>query len=158
MIKEIGQVIDIEEQWLLVETAIKSTCNSCAAKSNCGTSTIAQAFSSKTVINKVKNTLKAKVGDSVEIGIPEASLLQGSFYLYLLPLFVAIISASITQLWLVRFVEIQEFHVILATFLGGYLGFLFSKNLLSKSDVDKYQPVLIGIYDGEIVKALVDLE
>jgi len=157
MIKEIGQVVDIEEQWLLVETAIKSTCNSCAAKSNCGTSTIAQAFSSKSVVNKVKNTLNAKVGDSVEIGIPEASLLQGSFYLYLLPLFVAIFSASITQLWLVRFIEIQELHVIAATFLGGYLGFLISKKLLSKSDVDKYQPVLIGIYDGKIVKALVDL-
>lgn len=158
MIKEIGQVVGIEEQWLLVETAIKSTCNSCAAKSNCGTSTIAQAFSSKSVVNKVKNTLNAKVGDSVEIGIPEASLLQGSFYLYLLPLFVAIFSASITQLWLVRFIEIQEIHVILATFLGGYLGFLISKKLLSRSDVDKYQPVLIGIYDGKIVKALVDLE
>ncbi|MBU2919244.1 SoxR reducing system RseC family protein [Psychrosphaera sp. F3M07] len=158
MIKEIGQVIAIEEDFLLVETAIKSTCNTCAAKSNCGTSTIAQAFSNKSVVNKVKNILNAKVGESVEIGIPEASLLQGSFYLYMLPLLSAIFLACTAQFWLSRFIEIQEIHVILATFLGGYIGFLLSRYLLNKSDVDKYQPVLIRIYNGEIINSVIELD
>ncbi|MFT6528476.1 MAG: sigma-E factor negative regulatory protein RseC [Psychrosphaera sp.] len=158
MIKEIGQVIAIEEDCLLVETAIKSTCNTCAAKSNCGTSTIAQAFSNKSVVNKVKNTLNAKVGESVEIGIPEASLLQGSFYLYMLPLLSAIFLACIAQFWLSLFIEIQEIHVILATFLGGYIGFSLSRYLLNKSDVDKYQPVLIRIYNGEIINSVIELD
>ncbi len=158
MIKEIGQVIDIQDGWLFVETAIKSTCNTCSAKSNCGTSTVAQAFSNKSVVNKVKNTLDVKIGDSVEIGIPESSLLQGSFYLYLLPLIVAIVFAISTQFWLSRFIDVQEGHVILATFLGGYTGFWFAKSALGKSDVDKYQPVLIRVYNGDTVKAVVELE
>jgi len=158
MIKEIGRVVDIQDGWLFVETAIKSTCNACAAKSNCGTSTVAKAFSSKSVVNKVKNTLNAKIDESVEIGIPESSLLQGSFYLYLMPLLIAIFSAIATQLLGPQFLEITEGHVILATFLGGFLGFLLAKKLLNNSDVDKFQAVLIRIYDGKMVKAVIELD
>ena len=145
MIKETGSVVNIKNGMLWVETTVTSSCNACAAKSNCGTSAIAKAFSDKSVINEVHNTLKAKVGDKVEIGIPEESILFGSFYLYLLPLIIAISFAALTQLWLIRFISITEAHVILATFLGGTLGFFMAKYMINKSDQEKYQVQLLKI-------------
>ena len=157
MIKETGTVVDIKNNMLWVETTVTSSCNACAAKSNCGTSAIAKAFSDKSVINEVRNKLGAKVGDRVEIGIPEESILFGSFYLYLLPLIITISFAVITQLWLVRFIPITEVHVILATFIGGGFGFRIAKHLINKSDQNKYQVQLLKILpdtDSITIKAL----
>ena len=80
MIKELGRVIIVDGEFAWVETSVKSSCSSCAAKSNCGTSAIAEAVAGKTVVNKVKNDLAVEVGDWVEIGIEEDTLLAGAFY------------------------------------------------------------------------------
>ena len=145
MIKETGKVVKIVDDMVWVETTVTSSCNACAAKSNCGTSAIAKAFSDKSVINEVENTLAAKLDDTVEIGIPEESVLLGSFYLYLLPLISAILAAIATQFWLSRFIQISEGSVIFATFLGGALGFLIAKQLIDRSDNDKYKVRMLAV-------------
>ncbi len=157
MIKEIGTVVQQDNQKIWVETAIKSTCKTCAAKSNCGTSAIAEAFTGKSVINEVKNTLDAKVGDQVEIGIPEESLLQGAFWIYLVPIFMALIFCLTTQYWLSMFVAVSEGVTILATFLGGFIGFKWAKYSVGNTTEDKYLPQLLAIKPEIIaIKAVQD--
>ena len=154
MIKEIGKVIDIEHDqsgdWLLVETAIKSTCSSCAAKSNCGTSTIAQAFSRKSVVNRVKNQLSANIGDTVEIGISEASLLHGSFLIYILPLVTAMLLAFVAQFSLANIIEITEPTLIFITLLGGGLGFKIANRQINKKNNEELMAKLIAILPAAI--------
>ncbi|MUH72556.1 SoxR reducing system RseC family protein [Psychrosphaera haliotis] len=145
MIKELGIVVEKDQDSIWVETAVKSTCKTCAAKSNCGTSAVAEAFAGKSVINKVANSLNAQVGDQVEIGIPEESLIQGAFWIYLTPIFSALFFCLVTQYWLTEFMEINEGLVILSTFLGGYLGFVVARKKLSSSPSDKYLPQLLSI-------------
>ena len=147
MIKETGQVVKQSEEVIWVETQVTSACTSCAAKANCGTSAIASSMSNKAIINKVANTQDAKVGDWVEIGIPESSFLQASFLLYILPLLFALAFAVISQLWLSQFIEVKEWLVILMTFIGGATGFLVSRNKISRSELEQQQPQLISVLD-----------
>ena len=150
MIKETGTVVKCDETYAWVETSIKSTCNTCAAKTNCGTSAIASAVAGKTLVNKVVNQLEAEVGDTVEIGVPEETLLSGSFYLYILPLFTAIAAALACQFWLSRFVEVGEGLVILSTFLGGALGFYFSRIKLAKEQESSLLPILLKVLPANL--------
>lgn len=137
MIKEQGVIIEVDSDFAWVETSIKSTCSSCAAKSNCGTSAVASAVAGKTVVNKVINHLQAKVGDTVEIGIEEDTLISGAFYLYIVPILSALLAAFIGQFYLSRFIDVGEPTVILITFFGGFLGFLLAKWKLNRyADVD----------------------
>jgi len=145
MIKETGKVVNIENDMLWVETTVTSSCNACAAKSNCGTSAVAKAFSDKSVINQVENTLNAQLNDTVEIGIPKESILSASFYMYILPLLLALTSAVVCQMWLSRFIVITEPHVIAATFVGGGIGFWLAKKITEGMDDKKYQPQLLKV-------------
>lgn len=150
MIKEVGEVVQIEGEDIWVKTQVTSTCNSCAAKSNCGTSSIAKAFGDKSVVNKVKNELGAEVGDQVEIGIPEHSLVQGAFLLYLLPLLAAIFFALIGQFWLSRFILVSEPLLIVLTFVGGGVGLLAARFLINRTDVEQYQVQLLRVLPAQI--------
>ena len=145
MITELGRVIKVEDGFAWVETSVKSSCSSCAAKGNCGTSAVAEAVAGKTVVNKVNNDLGAELGDQVEIGIEEDTLIYGAFYLYLVPLITAIVFALISQFWLVRFFPINEGIVILSTFVGGIMGFYFSKHKLQSVGADRSVAKLLKI-------------
>jgi len=45
MMEEIARVVDYQLGWVTVEVELKSACNHCASSENCGTTTIAKAFS-----------------------------------------------------------------------------------------------------------------
>lgn len=144
MIKEVGTVVKLEQGIAWVETKVTSTCNACAAKSNCGTSSIAKAFGDKSVINEVPNEHNANVGEQVEIGIPEESLLTGALLVYLLPLVTAVIAALVTEFWLVHFIQISEPVLILFTLLGGWLGLFIAKKQVANKE-SKYQVRMLRI-------------
>ena len=150
MIKESGEVVKVEGDVIWVKTQVTSTCNSCAAKSNCGTSSIAKVFGDKSVVNQVKNEFDAKLNDQVEIGIPEHSLVKGALLLYLLPLVSAISFALIGQFWLSRFILITEPLLIVLTFAGGGIGLLLARFLINRSDVEQYQVKLLRILPSTI--------
>lgn len=150
MIKEQGVVIDVKEQFIWVETSVKSSCSSCAAKSNCGTGAIARSVAGKTVVNVVENHLNAKNGDLVEIGIDEDTLLSGAFYLYILPLVTAMAAAFSAQFWLANIVTINEPFVILITLLGGFIGFRYARYRFAKLDESTLNAKLLKVLDSPI--------
>lgn len=150
MIKEQGVVVKLDAAFAFVETSVKSTCSSCAAKSNCGTSAVASAVAGKTVVNKVKNDLGAKVGDTVEIGIAEETILTGAFYLYILPLVTAMLAAFVTQYGLSKVIAVTEVGIIGATFIGGAIGFKYAKYKLDKGSEQELLPELLQIFPATL--------
>jgi len=150
MIRETGTVIKRDDIHIWVETSVKSTCSTCSAKSHCGTSAVASAVAGKTLVNRVENKLDAQVGDRVEIGVPEETLLSGAFFLYLFPLLLAIASALAGQFWLSRFIEVTEGIIILLTLLGGGTGFYLAKLRLAKESESGLQPKLLKVLPSDI--------
>ena len=143
MICESGYVTSIEGGWVWVETQQTSACNACNARSGCGQGLLNSVFSGKRHHVRVAAggyKGKVSVSDQVEIAIPEHVMLQGSFWVYLLPLVLMIAGAVFAQSWSQ---EVSDLH----SMVGAGLGFIVAGIILRWHSVrhqsnPKYQPVL----------------
>jgi sigma-E factor negative regulatory protein RseC len=95
--QEVAEVSYVEGEFVFLKTSNQSSCSECSSKSSCGSARLfkplveAQEF-------KIKNTLGLKVGDSVVLGLPPSTLLQGTFLVYLIPLFTLILFAVLGKI------------------------------------------------------------
>lgn len=119
MIEETARVVRIESGHAWVETERRGACGSCASRTGCGTSTLADWFGRRTVSLRVGNGIGAQVGEQVVIGLPEAVLVAGAAWLYGLPLLTLLLGAGLGAAWS------GDAHDDLATALGGLLGLWF---------------------------------
>ena len=71
---------------MLIEVLPQSACGSCDAKSACGTSLLSSLFKHRATRMQVENSVNARPGDHVVVGIDESEMVSGSVRLYLWPL------------------------------------------------------------------------
>ena len=98
MLLETGRIVAIEPQGLWVETIQRSACGSCQVQKGCGHSLLAKfgaTASSLWVLFDGRDANHYKLGDEVQIGVPEEVIAQGSLFVYMLPL-VSMIAATVT--------------------------------------------------------------
>lgn len=86
MIEEQAHVTRIDGDIAEILIEKQSACGSCSAKSGCGTSLLSNWFPRRLLTLRLKNTVDAKCGDTVVLGLNEAALQRGSLLLYALPL------------------------------------------------------------------------
>jgi sigma-E factor negative regulatory protein RseC len=118
MILESGRIASIEAEGVWVETIRRSTCGSCRAEKGCGQSLMAKwggQTSYLWVLLEGRDPADYRIGDEIQIGVPEEVVAKGSMLVYLLPLVV-----MMTVTWLTHNVFAQE----LLTTLGGLIGLL----------------------------------
>ena len=87
MLEETATVVEVIDGRLIAETESRSSCSHCSTDS-CSTSVVAKLFGIRRNRLVMENTLQAKAGDRVVIGIPDNLLVQASVMAYLLPLVV----------------------------------------------------------------------
>lgn len=116
MIEETAWVVRIDDEQAWVETQRRASCGSCASKSGCGTSALAEWFGRRTVGLQVDNPVGARIGEQVVIGVPENVLVSGAAWMYGLPLLTLLCGAGIGG-WLAG-----DAHNDLMTGFGGLLG------------------------------------
>lgn len=100
MIEESARVVAVEGALLVLEADIKTACQSCTASKGCGTSLLAHHVGRKMTRLRVNNTIHAKAGDEIIIGLSERAMLTGSLLVYLLPLFAMIMAGLMVDAWL----------------------------------------------------------
>lgn len=149
MIIEQGVITDIthnaqKEQVIAVSTAIKTTCGSCQAESNCSTSVVAKFFTPKAEAFTFTVDETVSVGQQVELGITESRLVQVSFYLYLLPIIVFVIT---TALSIELLADTAFGHELVALCVGliSTIGTFFIISGKLKADQQQSTPALIKI-------------
>ncbi len=91
MESEEGIVERILKQKAVVRIQQSSKCATCDSRDSCDVS------SDKKILIEVANDLQAKIGDLVEISMPENSLLQLSMLVYLLPIIALIAGALVGE-------------------------------------------------------------
>jgi len=96
MIEEYATVIATQEDKAVIEVTKTSSCGSCQAKGSCGTVSLANFFNFQAPRLKVENSLNAKPGDQVLVGIKENTLVTGSLLLYIVPILSMLLFAIIT--------------------------------------------------------------
>lgn len=132
MIEEVARVLSVDNDSVTVEVEKTSGCSSCNAKGACGTSSLAGFFNFKAPALTVKNTLNAKVGDSVLLALPEQTLLAGSFLLYIVPLLGMILFAGLASFFQLSDTELPQivfglFGLVFGLFLSRKLSSIFMK-------------------------------
>lgn len=132
MLEEKGTVVSIEDGLVWVQTEIKTTCGSCKAKDNCGTSSIAKAFSPKPNVISVRTDTTVHVGDTVVIGIDQDFVVLSSFYVYILPILGFMLFAFGGELLIETDSLPGELSMVVLAFFGGWLGYLLARKKLSE--------------------------
>jgi sigma-E factor negative regulatory protein RseC len=118
MVEQEARVITVEGDQLTLETETKSSCNACEVKSGCGTSVLSKWVGRKFTRFHAKNTVNARVGDQVVVGLSEAALVQGSLAIYFLPLLGMIVFALAADILVPRGSDGHDLIVAVAGFAG----------------------------------------
>ena len=92
MIIERGKVVESMDGLAVVIVNRSSACEGCGAKGACHT-----FGGGKDAKVSVENSVEAKAGDMVEIGIEEASLVTASFIVYIVPVIALLLGAGAGQ-------------------------------------------------------------
>ncbi len=90
MLTETGTVMAVEADAVWVETIRKTTCGTCSVQKGCGHGLMNRLLPGRQpLVRAVAGDLRptdCKVGDEVQISIPESVILRGSLVVYILPL------------------------------------------------------------------------
>lgn len=128
MVEQQARVIDIKGDQLELEAETYSSCNACDVKAGCGTSVLAKWVGRKFTHFSAQNTVGAKVGDQVVVGLSENALLGGSLAIYLWPLLGMIAFALSSDAVLSQDMAYRDLLIA----LSGIMGFGFSLHVCRK--------------------------
>lgn len=153
MIEETGVVVSVQGDLAEVAGQARSSCGGCAVKGACGTSLLARYFGPKRLLLQASNSIGARPGERVIIGLPEGALLEVSVLAYLVPL-AALVGGAVAGAFVVRLAPAYTQLVSVITGVGGLaaaltwlVGFIHAKSL-----DERYRPRILrslGMGPGE---------
>ena len=144
MIEETARVIAIENNQLLLEAETGAACNACAARQGCGTSVLSKWVGRKFTRFQAPNTVNARVGDEVVVGLAEEAMLKGSVFVYLLPLLAMIGFALLADSLISTDTGLRDLLVLISAVAGFGLMLFISRWFLStNSSRSKLTPVVL---------------
>jgi sigma-E factor negative regulatory protein RseC len=149
MIEESARVVAIEGSQLVLEAEIRTSCQSCAASKGCGTSVLAEHVGRKMTRFHAENSLNARVGDEVVVGLSEQAMLNGSLLVYLFPLASMILAALLADVlldpaWLAGYGLSADLLTALAALAGLALAVMGVRSKLAGNDSQQQlTPVLL---------------
>ena len=144
MIEERARVIAVENGQLLLEAQTTASCSACAVKQGCGTSVVSKWIGRKFTRFQAPNTVNARVGDEVVVGLAEEAMLKGSVLVYLLPLLAMIGFALLADSLIAADTASRDLLVLISAVVGFSLMLVISRLLLSTgSNSSKLTPVVL---------------
>ncbi|EIJ69035.1 SoxR reducing system RseC family protein [Pasteurella bettyae] len=142
MLTESAVVINYQAGQATVKCQAKSACGSCAAKTACGTSVLSELTGEMSEhILTVETITPLQVGQQVEIGLEERSLIFSALLVYVVPLITLLFSTFIaeqlfTQEW------ISALFIFILTALSFFAVSVYSKKINKKS---AFKPILLRV-------------
>lgn len=154
MIEETALILSCDGEHADIETRPQGSCGSCASSGVCGVGVFSKVFGNRKTVVRIVNSLDAKPGDQVIVGLHESAISRVSLVFYLVPIIVMILSAILGQRLAIGIG--QTSHDLFAI-LGGCVGFIsglafvriFAKKIQGDS---RYQPVMLRFATSERVK------
>ncbi|MFV1985491.1 MAG: SoxR reducing system RseC family protein, partial [Thiohalomonadales bacterium] len=128
MIEESAIVTSCNNERIVVATQKQTSCGSCSVNKACGTGIISNYFKVKTIEFSLENTINAKTGDTIIVGINERVFLYGSFLMYILPLLFMLCFAILGD-YIANLIAIDniELFVIIMSAIGFVLSFMVTR-------------------------------
>lgn len=119
MIEESAKVIAVEGDLAEVLCLRRSACGGCGEGDSCALSLIDRYFNRQPLALRLVNSVAARPGDEVVVGIPDGTLIRTAAIAYLLPLLMLLFGAS-CGIWLEALVMPGGSQAL--TLVGGLVG------------------------------------
>lgn len=145
LVEEQGLVVSLQGQYARISPLVQSGCQSCASSGMCGSALLQPLFGNKQRLLIAKNSIKARPGDQVTIGLNRMALVLSSLMIYLLPLLMLILGAITGEAFANRAgIENSEFVSILSGLGSALLTFIVVSRIVRSSYFSTvFQPVLL---------------
>ncbi|KLV06781.1 sigma-E factor regulatory protein [Photobacterium aquae] len=156
MMRSLATVVAVERGSITVSCQQQTSCGSCASRDSCGTGLVSKALPGRRHELTIATKLKANVGDTVEIGLAERSMLTSALLVYVLPLLCLVLGAIFGQWWFVSLSGGGELGVIASAFAfaggGLWLARRYARRLEGQS---AYQPTLVRVLGSPVSDNLI---
>jgi sigma-E factor negative regulatory protein RseC len=141
MVKEWATVVRWHNGRVVLRYGSNSGCGSCAARSTCG-SYILNKIGPKTEYQlELEISQPLVVGQKVEVGIPEGSLLRSAMLVYLTPLLGLFIAGGVMQ-----FFFLNQLIIFFGAVFGASVGFFLAKKIAHYWEKETlYHPTILQI-------------
>ena len=140
-------VVRINGQYALVLADHGNGCEQCNGK-GCGTGKLSRLFCSKPRLFQVDNQINAGIADEVIISVAESAVLRGIGLVYLLPLLLLVIGATLGNLWAVQ-AEQRDAYAAMGAVSGLAVGFVFAKWISKRQAGSHFQPYIARLWREE---------
>lgn len=145
-VEEPGVIVSLDGDYASVAPLNQSDCQSCASSGSCGTTLLAPLFGKKKSLLIAENTINARPGDEIIIGLNRTALVIASTMVYLLPLLVLVFAAVAGEAFAHAMgLEDGEIIAILSGLGGALLTFIVVSRII-RSDYFSafFKPFLIN--------------
>ena len=120
-------IMQVDGDEALVQPLSTGGCGHCDSEGGCGSGTLSKLFcSSKPRHFKVSNLARAKVGDEVQVSIPDGALLRGALKMYVLPL-ILLLAGGIAGVGLAGETGVRDGYAVAGAVIGLLLGFILAR-------------------------------
>jgi sigma-E factor negative regulatory protein RseC len=120
-------VIQVEGDEASVQPLGTSGCGHCNSEGGCGSGALTKLFCSNKPRNfKVNNEVQAKVGDEVQVTIPDGALLRGAMKMYVVPL-ILLLAGGIAGVGLAGETAARDTYAVAGAVIGLLLGFILAR-------------------------------
>lgn len=141
MIKEWATVVSWNNGIAQVSCDVKSSCNSCSSRAGCGSRVLNKLGPQTNHTISVPCHEPLVVGQKVELGITESSLLGSAMLVYMSPLLGLFIVAVLFQVLFA-----SDIAALCGAVLGGIGGFLLAKGFSPRLAArESWQPSIISV-------------
>lgn len=141
MIKEWATVVSWHNSLALVSCDVRASCSSCASRAGCGTRVLNKLGPQTQHAISVPSQTPLVVGQKVELGITEGSLLGSAMLVYMSPLAGLFIMATLFQALFG-----SDIAALCGAVLGGIGGFLLARGCSrSLAEKEAWQPVILSV-------------
>ncbi|APC12514.1 MULTISPECIES: SoxR-reducing system protein RseC [Providencia] len=141
MVKEWATVVRWQNGRALLRYGSSSGCGSCGARKTCGSYALSKIGPNTEHELEIAIEQPLVVGQKIEVGIPEGSLIRSALLVYLTPILGLFIFAGLAQSF-----SLEQFWIAMSGVAGGVIGFFIARKLASKwRDDEAFQPVVLQI-------------
>jgi len=153
VIEETALILHCDGEYADIETKPQSSCGGCASSGVCGTGVFSKVFGNRKTVVRVVNSIEAKPGDQVVVGLQESALTRVSMVFYIVPLISMIILAVVGQEMAIKLGYLSyDLFAILGGGVGLFTGLWLVRLFAKKAQQDpRYQPVMLRFATSEKV-------
>lgn len=120
-------VIQVHGDGALVQPLDGGGCGHCSSEGGCGSGTLSKTFcSDKPRSFEVRNEVRAKVGDEIQISLPDGVLLRGAVKMYVLPL-ILLLAGAFSGVYLAGDAALRDACAVAGAVVGLVSGFAMAK-------------------------------